>query len=139
MKLKIEIESIPHSDQRYPTCGDWYFEDREGGRVLVIKVSEEMGEHSAFLVAVHELVEVWLATARGVTVQQVDDFDIAYEKAHREGGTLEGKRLDESEPGDDPTCPVFKEHGVATAIEALLCAELGIPWHVHDKAVEDLP
>ena len=105
----------------------------------MIKVSEEMGEDSCFLVAIHELVEVWLATKRGVTVQQVDDFDIAYEKAHRIGGTLEGERIDESEPGDDPNCPVFKEHGVATAIEMLLCSELGIPWTVHSKIVEALP
>lgn len=134
--MKILIEAIPHKEQRYPTCGDWYF-DTDGN--LIVKVSEEMGKDSCFLVAVHELVEVWLATKRGVTVKEVDDFDIAYEKSHREGGTLEGKRLDESEPGDDPACPVFKEHGIATGIETLLCAELGIPWSVHNATVEALP
>lgn len=134
--MKITIETIPHSTQRYPTCGDWFFEPNGD---LIIKVSEEMGNDSCFLVGVHELIEVWLATKRGVTVQQVDDFDIAYEKSHREGGTLEGKRLDESEPGSDPSCPVFKEHGVATAVEMLLCSELGISWKEHDKAVESLP
>lgn len=134
--MRILIESIPHNKQRYPTCGDWYFAP-DGA--LIIRVSEEMGDLSCFLVAIHELVEVKLATAHGVTVKQVDDFDIAYEKAHREGGTLEGERLDESEPGDDPTCPVFKEHGIATAIERLLCAELGETWQAHDGRVEALP
>lgn len=134
--MKIQIETIPHASQRYPTCGDWFV---DGGGVVHIKVSEEMGEDSCFLVAIHEWIEFKLASKRGVTVKEVDDFDIAYEKAHREGGTLEGKRLDESEPGDDPTCPVFKEHGIATAIERLLCAELEIPWSVHDAAVESLP
>ncbi len=134
--MNIVIKSIPHATQRYPTCGDWFFQP-DG--TLVILVSEEMGKDSCFLVAVHELIEVWLATKRGVTVEQVDAFDIAYEKAHREGGTLEGKRLDESEPGYDPACPVFKEHGLATGIETILCAELGIPWQVHNATVEALP
>lgn len=98
-----------------------------------------MGTDSCFLVAVHEWIECHLAMRRGVTVQQVDDFDIAYEKAHRKGGTLEGERLDESEPGDDPKCPVFKEHGLATGIETILCAEMGIPWSVHNSTVEALP
>jgi hypothetical protein len=134
--MKIIIESLPHASQRYPTCGDWYFEP-DG--TLVIKVSEEMGPDSCFLVAVHELVEVWLSTKRGVTVQQVDDFDIAYEKAHRVGGTLEGERMDESEPGDDPNCPVFEEHQLATVLERLLCERLGITWKQHDETVNALP
>lgn len=134
--MKIVIESIPHASQRYPTCGDWFI-DAEG--TLQIKVSEEMGADSCFLVAVHEWIECYLAMRRGVTVQEVDDFDVAYEKAHREGGTLEGKRLDESEPGYDPKCPVFKEHGLATGIETILCAEMGIPWSVHNSTVEALP
>lgn len=134
--MKIVIESIPHASQRYPTCGDWFI-DAEG--TLQIKVSEEMGADSCFLVAVHEWIECYLAMRRGVTVQEVDDFDVAYEKAHREGGTIEGKRLDESEPGYDPKCPVFKEHGLATGIETILCAEMGIPWSVHNSTVEALP
>lgn len=134
--MNIIIKTIPHSEQRYPTCGDWFFDD--DGK-LNIKVSQEMGEDSCFLVAIHELVEVWLAQKRGVTVKEVDDFDIDYEKKHREGGILSGKRLDESEPGYDPSCPVFKEHGIATAIETLLCAEMGIPWPEHEKRVESLP
>lgn len=134
--MKIIIESIPHSQQRYPTCGDWYYDD-DG--TLRIKVSEEMGEDSGFLVALHELIECKTAMKRGITVQQVDDFDIAYEKAHRKGGTLDGERLDESEPGDDPACPVFVEHGVATGIESVCCALMGIPWSVHNANVEALP
>lgn len=134
--MKIQIESIPHSIQRYPTCGDWFVD--EAG-TMQIKVSEEMGEDSCFLVALHELFEARVAMKNGVTVKQVDDFDIAYEKAHRMGGTLEGERLDESEPGDDPSCPVFVEHGLATAIEQIACVSMGIPWHEHNKRVEDLP
>jgi hypothetical protein len=135
--MKIIIEPIQHENQRYPTCGDWYI-DRESGD-LIIRVSEEMGKDSCFLVAIHELVECYLAMRKGITVQQVDDFDIAYEKAHRAGGTIEGERLDTSEPGDDPTCPVFREHLLATIIERLLCGEMDIPWDTHADAVEALP
>lgn len=133
--MKIVIESIPHVKQRYPTCGDWYT-DPDG--TLNIKVSEEMGNDSCFLVSVHELVECYIAMRRGITVQQIDDFDMAYEKAHREGGTLEGKRLDDSEPGDDPTCPIFAEHGIATGIERILCAIMGITWNQHADNVDKL-
>ena len=38
--MKIVIETIPHAQQRYPTCGDWYTDDSG----LHIKVSEEMGD-----------------------------------------------------------------------------------------------
>lgn len=104
-----------------------------------IRVSEEMGDDSCFLVAAHELIEWYLAKKAGITVQQVDDFDMAYEKAHRKGGTLDGERLDNTEPGDDPTCPVFRQHLLATAIERLLCGEMDIPWDDHADRVEALP
>jgi hypothetical protein len=132
---KITVEFIPHKRQRYPTCGDWYFR----GKTLVIRVSKEMGLDSGFLVAMHELIEVWKATKRGVTVKEVDNFDIQYEKEHRRGGKLNGKRIDESEPGNDPRCPVFEEHQVATAIETLLCSFLGLSWAKHNRNVNKLP
>lgn len=134
--MQIKIETIPHKEQRYPTCGDYFV--GKGGSIQV-KVSEELGDDSAFLVAIHELVELYLLRKRGVTMQEVDDFDIAYEKAHREGGTLEGERIDDSEPGDDPKAPYFKEHQFATALESLVAVELNVPWKEHADRVEALP
>jgi len=134
--MKIVIESIPHASQRYPTCGDWWV-DEQG--VMQIRVSSEMGDLSGFLVAIHEQIEAKLAMSRGVTVQEVDDFDKAYELAHRQGNTLDGERLDNSEPGDDPACPVFREHQFATGIEMLICSQFGVPWPAHADAVESLP
>lgn len=136
------IDPIPHKDQNYPSCGDWRG-DPDGS--IHIYVSQEMGDDSCFLVAVHELIEVYLLAKRGVTTKEVDRFDIAYEKAHREGGKLTGKRkkidgvVDESEPGDDPKAPYFKEHQFATAVEQLVCTQLGISWAQHDKNVNKLP
>lgn len=134
--MKITIETIPHSSQRYPTCGD-YFIGKDGS--IQVKVSEELGGDSAFLVAIHELVELYLLQKKGVTMEQIDEFDVSYEKAHREGGTLEGKRLDDSEPGDDPKAPYFMEHQFATALESLVAVELKVPWKDHENRVQALP
>ena len=35
--MKIEIRTIPHEQQRYPTCGDWQFEKPDE---LTIRVSD---------------------------------------------------------------------------------------------------
>lgn len=121
------IFSIPHKFQAYPTCGNWQFTNN---RVPVIFVSKEMGDDSAMLVAIHELVEVFLCQKAGITEQQVDDFDIAYEK-NRIGG--------DDEPGDDPDAPYQRQHNIATGIERLLCAEIGMTWDAHAKNVEKLP
>ena len=134
--MRIIIESIPHTSQRYPTCGDWFY-SQDG--TLCIKVSEEMGEDSCLLVALHELLEAKMLAKRGVTVEEVDKFDTEYEKAHREGGTLDGERLDESEPGDDFGAPYFEEHQTAQSFENLAARVLDINWAEHAKRVEALP
>lgn len=134
--MHITIQTVPHKDQRYPTCGD-YFIGEDG--TIQVRVSEELGEDSAFLVAIHELVELYLLRKKGITMQQIDDFDVAYEKAHREGGVIDGKRLDNSEPGDDPKAPYFMEHQFATALESLVAVELKVPWKEHADRVEALP
>lgn len=130
--MKIVIETIPHAKQRYPTCGDWYFEP-DG--TLQIKVSDEIGRQSSGLVAIHELIEVFLCS-RGMTLSRseeglltyrVDEFDKKYQ------GDLK-----EEEPGDDPKAPYHIEHSIATAVERLLCAKLGIAWKHHDDRVANL-
>ena len=126
--MRIIIETIPHSDQAYPTVGDWR---RDADGTLRIRVSEEIGDKHALLVAVHELVEVALCEDRGITTQAVDDFDKAYEAARRPGNF--------DEPGDDPAAPYRKEHFFATNIERLVAAELNVDWQKYDEAINDLP
>ena len=123
----IKIETIPHASQRYPSVGDWFDKDD----VLNIKVSEELPDKEAFLVALHELVEVMLCKDRGITEEQVDEFDMEYEKNRPDG--------DESEPGDDPKAPYRKEHFFATNIERLMAAELGVDWEQYADHIEALP
>jgi hypothetical protein len=126
--MKILIETIPHSKQRYPTCGDWKIEP--DGTVHIL-VSQEVGEDSAFAIAVHELLEQNLCAQSGITQKSVDDFDIAFEKNRKPG--------DDSEPGDDPLAPYKKEHFFATSIERLVVAEKGMDWFDHDDRILSLP
>jgi hypothetical protein len=126
--MTIIIETIPHLNQRYSTCGDW-FRDKDG--TLHIKVSQEVGQKEAMLIALHELVEVLLCEDRGVTQEQVDAFDMQFEK-NREPGN-------EDEPGDSPFAPYKKEHFFATNIERLMAAEYGIDWNEYDEKIMSLP
>lgn len=82
------------------------------------------------LVAIHELFEALWALRNEVPQKDVDAFDIAYEKNRAEGDT--------SEPGDDKTCPVYKAHQIATAIERIACVGLGEDWRDYDEEVEQL-
>jgi len=125
--MKIQLRTIPHSEQRYETCGDW--ENLSDGS-LRISVSDMGNEDYAFLVAIHEAVEVWLCNKRGIADEAVSSFDIAFEKNRPDD--------DESEPGDHPDAPYRKEHFVATNIERIIAAELGIDWATYNKAVMSL-
>lgn len=126
--MKILIETIPHKAHRYPTCGDWM---RLPDGTLNIKVSEEIGDEYATLVALHELVEVLLCEKRGITDAEVTAFDEKFEADRDEG--------DESEPGDHPDAPYRREHLFATGIEKLMASELGVDWKHYDDAIMELP
>jgi hypothetical protein len=125
--MKIQLQTIPHSEQPYPTVGNWA--NLPDGSIQ-IDVSDMGNEDYALLVAVHELVEVWLCNKRSITDEAVSAFDIEYEKNRPEG--------DESEPGDSPESPYRKEHFFATNIERMIALELGVDWAQYDKAVMSL-
>jgi len=119
--IDINIRVIPHSAQRYDTVGDWYY---EGPNKLFIRVSELGDWRMEVAVAVHELVE-WILCERGkITESEVDRFD----------KTFEG----DGEPGDDPRAPYHRQHCIATGIERILIALLGVSWKVYDDKVNSL-
>lgn len=117
---KINVRTIPNEEQRYETCGDYWFEE---GRVE-IRVSDLGNEDMNFLVALHELVEAWLIKKKGVSEPEIVAFDI--------------KHVDAEDPGSLPDAPYYKQHKIATAIEMLICMELGINWEDYDNAVNAL-
>ncbi len=123
--MKIQVESIPHNQQRYETCGDWWWNKD----TLHIRVSDLGNEDEQFLIAIHEIVEAWIATKRGITEEEVTAFDQKFEK-HRLNNT--------DEPGDDKSAPYRREHFFATNIERLLAHEMEIDWTEYENQVINL-
>lgn len=144
--MRIIIETIPHDQQRYTTVGDWFYTeewDRPKGTemgpsklwikvgVLNIRVSQLSDWRREMLVAIHELVEVTLCKDRGISQEDVDNFDQGFEESRASD--------DFSEPGDQPDAPYVKQHCIATGIERLLAAELGVNWTEYEKELDALP
>jgi len=122
---KIVIGTIPHRKHRYPTAGDYY---RKNGEVH-IRVSQMNPEHE-FLVVLHELVEWFLIERKGISIETIDKFDIAFENRREQGNT--------DEPGDDPNAPYYDEHQFATLMEQLMADKLGVNWSRYDEHVNSL-
>lgn len=125
--MNITIKTIPHKEQRYETAGDWWF-TRSGD--IHIRVSKMSSWRFEVLVAIHELVEVVICKWTGVTQQTVDDFDIAFEKRRKKGNT--------DEPGDNFHAPYKYQHCIATGVERIVAAALGVSWTEYDKEVFNL-
>jgi len=103
--MRIIIETIPHDQHRYTTCGD-YWEYDDGTKHIVVS---DMGDDDlAFLVGIHEMAEQYLCKKRGIKEEDVSAFDIAFEEK------------------------------IATAIERLMCAELGRSWKEYEQKVLSL-
>lgn len=125
--MRINIESIPNEEMRYITCGDYWVDD-DG--IWQIRVSESGDWRYNFLVAIHELAEQALVINRGISEPEITEFDKRYEENRPEGNN--------DEPGDDPKSPYYEEHCIATAIERIMCAELGLNWKEYDDLLNSL-
>ena len=119
--MNITIVTLPHKAQRYDTGGDWQFDEKGN---LLISVSELGNWKREFLVAMHELIEAALCKDVGITTEEVDDFDMAWE----EHDGIE-------EPGDDPAAPYYHLHQIALAFEHHLAVALGINFRQHDRGI----
>ncbi|HYO80958.1 MAG TPA: hypothetical protein VES20_06130 [Bryobacteraceae bacterium] len=126
--MKINIETIAHGDQRYPTVGD-YWDDPEG--VVQVRVSDMKDWRYEALVVVHELDEMFLTKARNIAEQDISEFDMRFERSREEG-------LVTGEPGDHVNAPYRNEHFFATNLERLLSSELGVDWFEYDRVVDAL-
>lgn len=107
---KIIIEALPKGQLRYDTLGDW-LTDQEGNLLIQVQGQDPLDDE-AFLLALHELVEAKLCHKRGISQDEVDEFDLNYK------GVIE--------PGDDPKSPYRAEHRQAMLIEHLMANFLGI-------------
>lgn len=129
MTIIVNISTVRHQDQRYNTVGDWQ-EIESRWPSFRIAVSELQDWRYEALIAIHELVEAVLCRHAGIGDEAVTMFDRAFEATRAEG--------DVNEPGDDPEAPYRRQHRIATAIEMLLAAELGVEWSEYRQRIEAL-
>jgi hypothetical protein len=110
--MRIIIDTIPHSDQRYNTVGD-YFQAEDA---LVINVSQLADRREMLLIAIHELVEWALCDVAGISNEAIDAFDLQYPESA------------DQEPGDSISAPYRRQHLIASGVEKILAAEMGVNW-----------
>ena len=125
--MKINIEVIPHEQQRYPTVGDYWTEDG----VQQVRVSRLPDWRYEILVAVHEIIELAITRHRGIPEGVISEFDVEFER-------LRESRLRSGEPGDHPDSPYRREHFFATSLERLLAMELDVDWFQYEEYVDGL-
>jgi|SRR5215472_800478 len=135
--MKIIYETIPHSQQRYDTAGDWQWVDNGG--TLLAYGSQMSSEDFEFCGAIHEMSEAYFCKKMGITQKMVDDFDIPYEAAHQRGDVTYPcgcPRLPQSDPGNDIHSPYRWAHIYAEATEAVVARALRVDWVKADAECE---
>jgi len=133
--LAILIQTIAHDTQRYPTVGDWQFTIDPSHRSLEVRVSELGNPNYEFLVAAHEMIEAWLCRQAGISQNDIDRFDIAWEQAALEDDPTT-KLYDE--PGDCPDAPYHIQHIQAGIIERQLALALNVDWNEYETILDRL-
>lgn len=130
--MNIDWQVIPHSEQRYPTAGDYWWD----GQTLHIRVSKLDNSLHEYLIFIHELIEATLVREDGAPDQSTE-FDVPYELARKAGiaAPCGCVPTEDSEPGDDIDCPYYREHWMATMVEQMLCWYWQLNWNEYGKAV----
>lgn len=131
--MKIIFDVIPHSEQRYDTCGDYVWRDD----TLHFRVSKLSDHKYEWLVFLHELTEYALAMFGGVPTTEIDAFDIAYEHARKDGHAPCGCVIQE-EPGFDRHAPYHWQHRMADIVERACAFALGIDWIAYNREIDAL-
>lgn len=119
--IRIIIEVIPHHEQRYNTIGDWRYDVQRD--TLAIRVSDLNNWRYETLIAIHELVEAALCSSGNIPQEKVDEFDLNYKG--------------DGEPGDDSNAPYKGPHCIATGIERMLAAVMGVDWTKYESTIEE--
>lgn len=119
----VVLKSIPHDNHRYATAGDYF----HNGTEWVIRTSDLGDWRFNCLLQIHELVELVLTQAGGVSEKAITAFDRGYYRTHPD-----------EEPGDCPHCPYHRQHLQAEIIERALCEFLGLDWRDYEKALNAL-
>lgn len=113
--MKVDIQFINKSQQRYDTCGDWEWD----GKTLTIRANLMLDWRKQLLVAIHELVEAALCINNDVSQEVVDEWDFNHPEA--------------DEPGELDGCPYRFEHETAVKVERLIAEGFGINFEDYEK------
>lgn len=124
--MNIEVKVVHPSQMRPEVDGADWFWDKAGN--LQVRVCPMTDWRYETLLAIHETVEAIMCKENGVSQKAVDEFDRKYDQTHS----------NDVEAGDDPSAPYVREHCFATAIERILCAELGVSWRDYDDELKKL-
>lgn len=119
----IRIKTVPGIFQRYPTCGDY----QDQGDYISMTITEQGNEDHEFLIMVHELIEWYIARKRGISEEQITDYDLEWEKK-------DTAKADE--PGNEEDCIYRHEHRFAENVERLLAHELGLDWNTYNNSLK---
>jgi hypothetical protein len=131
----LEVNVIPHADQRYPTWADW----EQDGEKTTITISEVKDWRSHRLAITHEFLEETLCRHLGITQADVDAFDIPYENRRMAGMWLAacGCKITD-DPGMDKHAPYHVAHVYAAGVEYGLAYLLGVDAAAYDAAYIEL-
>jgi hypothetical protein len=110
--LAINFKVIPHSEQRYETFGDYWY-DEEG--ILQVRVSDVGNPDMEFAAFIHEVIEEHSSKKKGISEPEIKAFDEMFNKE-----TDEGLHLITDEPGEDERAPYRDDHRFANIIEKML-------------------
>ena len=125
--LKINFEVIPSSQQRYPTCGDYWLDEKG---VWQFRVSRMGNLFYEILVLIHELTEWAMCEVIGIKETDIMKFDEMFEKERAAG------LWKDEEPGDDDRAPYRYQHQCATEVERLAARFFKVKWDIYATAVE---
>jgi hypothetical protein len=118
--MNINLQVIPPSQMRPEVDGaDWFWDSNGDLQVRVCPMSDSRMEIALML---HEAFEALLCHHDGVTQKQVDEFDQKYDLTHET----------DVEAGDDPNAPYKVQHSLATAVERIYTAHVGLDWKTYD-------
>ena len=122
MNISATIKTIPHMKHRYATLGDYVWKISKSSVVFKIFASRELGIDSAFLVLLHEFVEMILCIKHGVTDGIITEWDVSHP--------------DENDPGAIRGCPYYFEHMTALKVEKCVADAMGVDWPSHNRKLK---
>lgn len=128
--MRILIETVPHKRNRNNQVGDYrYLEDG----TLYVTVSDLGDDNMNWLIGIHEMIEERTSKNEGISEHEITEYDEKYEKK-RENGLVDIN----SENGFSSDCIYKKYHTIATGIEMILAAQLGVDWTEYEQKVNEL-